>query len=101
MPLSRLRNRALSNLSSNSGMTLSSPSEGNHNDVISFMDFTAQSYRSFRRDFHVEAEYNFFATSHGKSTCDGISGTLKRLTARCSIQETSAGHILTPKDLYD
>ena len=31
-------------------------------------------------DFGIAAEWNFFATSHGKNPCDGIGGNLK-LTA--------------------
>ena len=33
------------------------------------------------KDFGLKAEWIFFATSHGKSTCDGIGGTVKRTTA--------------------
>ena len=29
----------------------------------------------------------FFATSHGKSPCDGIGGTIKHLVARASLQD--------------
>ncbi|ESO09020.1 hypothetical protein HELRODRAFT_168952 [Helobdella robusta] len=32
-------------------------------------------------DFGLKAEWHFFATSHGKSPCDGIGGTTKRLVA--------------------
>ncbi|KAG1714604.1 Endochitinase [Nymphon striatum] len=35
-----------------------------------------------------------FATSHGKSPCDGIGGTVKRLTAQASLKRTVTGHIL-------
>ena len=28
----------------------------------------------------------FFANSHGKQPCDGIGGTVKRLTAKASLQ---------------
>jgi hypothetical protein len=28
-------------------------------------------------DFGVKAEWHFFATSHGKSPCDSIGGTIK------------------------
>ncbi len=52
-------------------------------------------------DFNVEAEWSFFATSHGKSPCDGIGGTVKRLVARASLQATDNKHILTPQDLYN
>lgn len=29
----------------------------------------------------INCIWSFFATSHGKSPCDGIGGTIKRLTA--------------------
>ena len=44
-------------------------------------------------DFGIEAVWNFFATSHGKSPCDGIGGTVKRVTARASLQRTKENHI--------
>ena len=52
-------------------------------------------------DYGVKAEWNFFATSHGKSPCDGIGGTVKRLAARASLQATEARQILTPMQLYN
>ena len=36
-------------------------------------------------DFGVKAEWHFFATSHGKSPCDVIGGTIKRLVARATV----------------
>ena len=36
-----------------------------------------------------------FASSLGKSVCDGIGGTVKRLTARASLQRTHSNQILT------
>ena len=30
-------------------------------------------------DFGILAEWHFFVTSHGKSACDGVGGTVKRL----------------------
>ena len=52
---------------------------------------------SMLADHQVTAAWNFlFATSHGKSPCDGIGGTIKRLVARASLQATKEGHILTP-----
>jgi len=47
-------------------------------------------------DYSVKAEWNFFATSHGKIPCDGIGGTVMRLAARASLQSAEAGQILTP-----
>jgi hypothetical protein len=51
-------------------------------------------------DFHVAAKWNFFATSQGKSPCDGTGGTVKRLVVRASLQATERNHILTPDVLY-
>ena len=51
-------------------------------------------------DFGIKADWHFFAPSHGKSPCDGIGGTVKRLAARGSLQATTSGHIFTPQDLY-
>lgn len=54
-----------------------------------------------KQDFGLEATWNFFATSHGKSPCDGLGGTLKRLASKASLQRPLDNQILTPKDLYD
>lgn len=54
-----------------------------------------------RTDFAVDAEWHFYATSHGKSASDGIGGTLKRLAAKASLQRPMNDHILTPKQLYE
>lgn len=52
-------------------------------------------------DFKLEAEWHFFATSHGKSASDGIGGTLKRLAAKASLQRPNNDQITTPKQLYE
>ena len=63
-----------------------------------FSDGCAEQYKNFKNfvnvchhenDFGLSAEWSFFATSHGKSQCDGIGGTVKRLTARSSLQRRS------------
>ena len=46
-------------------------------------------------DFGLNAEWNFFATSHGKSACDGIGGTVKRLVTKASLQRPYDKQILT------
>lgn len=51
-------------------------------------------------DDGLQAEWHFFLTSHGKSPCDGLGGTVKRLVARASLQATVDNHILTPHDVY-
>jgi hypothetical protein len=37
-------------------------------------------------DFGINAEWYFFATSHGNGPCDGVGGTIKRLEASSSLQ---------------
>ena len=51
-------------------------------------------------DFGVQAEWHFFATSHGKSAGDGAGGTLKRLATTASLQHLYQDHILTAEQLY-
>ena len=54
-----------------------------------------------RLDHGIDAVWNFFATSHGKSAFDGIGGTVKRLATNASLMATEKNHILTPLDLLD
>ena len=42
----------------------------------------------------------FFARGHGKSQCDGIGGTLKRLTAKTNLPRHLMCQILTAKDMF-
>ena len=42
----------------------------------------------------------FFATSHGKSACDGIGGVVKKMIAKARLQRSFENQILTPQDLY-
>ena len=51
-------------------------------------------------DFGIEASWNFFGTSHGKSPCDGIGGTVKRVTGRASLQRPKENHILTALQMF-
>ena len=53
-----------------------------------------------KEDHGITAEWNVFATSHGKNACDGVGGTVKRLATRASLQRTSDNFILSPEDLY-
>ena len=63
--------------------------------VLYFSDGCAAQYKNcknflnisrHKEDFDVSCTWSFFATSHGKSPCDGIGGTLKRLVSRASLQ---------------
>lgn len=80
------------------------------NEIIYFSDGAGSQYKNFKNltnllhhesDYGIKASWNFFATSHGKNTCDGIGGTVKRLARRHSLQQVSSGHILTPAQLYE
>lgn len=51
-------------------------------------------------DFGIQAEWHFFATSHGKSPCDGVGGTLKRLATQASLQKPISDQITSPQKLY-
>ena len=73
-----------------------------------FSDRCAGQYKNWKHfynlcfhasDFSVDCKWNFFATSHDKLPCDGI-GTMKRVTARASLQKTTSGHILTAEQMF-
>jgi len=55
----------------------------------------------FKKKFSIDAEWHFFATSHGKGPCDGIGGALKRNATKASLQRPYSNQITTAKDLYD
>ena len=72
-------------------------------EVEYFSDGCAAQYKNYKNmlnlcrhkvDFGIDATWVFFATSHGKSPCDGIGGTVKRLTARASLQRPYSDQIL-------
>ena len=77
--------------------------------VYYFSDGAASQYKNRKNflnlahhfeDFGVEAEWHFFATSHGKGPCDGVGGTVKRLAARASLQRPDAEQLQTPEQLF-
>ena len=56
-----------------------------------FSDGCAAHFKSFKnfinlfhhsKDFYLNAEWIFFATSHGKSPCDGIGGIVRSVVSR-------------------
>ena len=78
-------------------------------EIIYFSDGSSKQYKNCKNfnnlvnheiDFGIKARWHFFATSHGKSTCDGIGGTVKRLISRASLQATIKDQILTPLSLF-
>ena len=75
-----------------------------------FSDGCAGQYKSFKAflnlshhqsDFALDATWTFFATSHGKSLCDGIGGTVKRKVLRTSLQRPVDNQILTFRAIED
>ena len=52
-----------------------------------------------KKDFFTNCSWIFFATSHGKSPCDAIGGTVKRITAKASLQRTIEKQILSVSDM--
>ena len=75
-----------------------------------FSDGCAGQYKNFKNflnlcyhknDFALNAEWIFFATSHGKSPCDGIGGSVKRHVAKRSLQRPLNNQILTYKQMLD
>ncbi|KAE8738597.1 hypothetical protein FOCC_FOCC015922 [Frankliniella occidentalis] len=54
------------------------------------------------RDFGIKAEWNFFATAHGKSACDGIGGSIKRRASEFAMVNKDPGaQITTAYKLYE
>ena len=52
-------------------------------------------------DFQVIGIWTFFATSHGKSSCDGIGGTIKRCTTNESLRRDADQAIIDAKMMAD
>lgn len=53
-----------------------------------------------KNDFSVDAEHSFFATSHGKSVCDGLGGTVKRVLRKASLQLADDEQITTAASVF-
>ena len=75
-----------------------------------FSDGCAAQYKNFKNilnlchhlaDFGITARCPFFATNHGKSPCDGIGGTVKRLVARASLQRLLDSQIMSMETLFE
>lgn len=78
--------------------------------VVYFTNGAASQYKNrknfinlthHREHFSCDAEWHFFATSHGKGPCDGIGGVLKRLAACASLQRPYDNQIVNTRDLYN
>ncbi|KAK3918907.1 ARL14 effector protein [Frankliniella fusca] len=85
--------------------------------VIYFSDGCAGQYKNkfnvanllrHKDDFGMDAEWHFFATSHGKGPSDGVGGAFKRQAANASLRVVNTGaqavmhiDINTPEQLYE
>ena len=76
---------------------------------IYFSDGASSQYKNSRNfinlchhnsDHGLEAEWNFFAPSHGKNPFDGIGDTVKRPTVSVSLQMTSGQVIFTSYEMF-
>ena len=52
-------------------------------------------------DLREKCEWNFFATSHGKSPFDGIGGTVEQLVTKASLQQPISNQILTADKMFE
>ena len=53
------------------------------------------------QDFGLNASWSFFATSHGKSPCDGVGGMVKRALTQASLKRPTANQILSTEAAYE
>jgi hypothetical protein len=52
-------------------------------------------------DTGVPAEWHFFAPLDGKSACDALGGTVKKLAARASLQQPYIDQITIPRQVVN
>lgn len=54
-----------------------------------------------RKEYGIDAEWHFHATSHGKNKCDAIGGIVKSVAFRATKQQNTANQMTNSKELYD
>jgi len=78
--------------------------------IFYFSDGCAEQYKNrknfinlchHKQDFDIDAEWIFFATSHGKSPCDGVGGFVKRYVAKRSLQRPLKDQIVSYESMLD
>ena len=62
--------------------------------------FTGRLRRSIREQIQLLQSLSPFGTSHGKSACDGVGGTVKRPATKASLKRPAHNQILTPLDMF-
>lgn len=56
---------------------------------------------TIKSDYNYDIIWNFFASCHGKSSCDAVGGTLKRNATRASLQRPLRDQIQTARMLFE
>jgi len=78
--------------------------------ILYFSDGCSGQYKNYKNflnltyhkdDFGLDATWNFFATGHGKSPCDGLGGSIKRKLTNESLKRTTSDQIVTPHQAFD
>ena len=78
--------------------------------IFYFSDGCAEQYKNrknfvnlchHQKDFNMDAEWIFFATSHDKSPCDSVGGFVKRYVAKRSLQSPLHDQILSYQSMLD
>lgn len=82
----------------------------NVNKLFYFSDGAGSQYKNkynfknvcmHKTDFGVDAEWNFYASCHGKGPCDGIGGTVKGSAYRDNLGRNCEEQIRNAKQLFD
>ena len=75
-----------------------------------FSDGCAGQYKNYKnllnltyhqQDFKISVNWNFFATSHGKSPCDDLGGAIKRKLTNESLKRPQRNQITTPQQCFE
>ena len=83
---------------------------GEFYSVEYFTDRFAEQYKNYKsfsnivyheEDHGVSCQWSFFATSHGKSACDGLGGSIKRRTAGESLRRSASNGITDVHQMLD
>ena len=77
--------------------------------IFYFSDGCVEQYKNHKnfinlchqQDFNMDAEWIFFATSHGKSPCNGVGRFVKRYVAKRSLQRPLHDQILSYRSMLD
>ncbi|XP_076330752.1 uncharacterized protein LOC143236365 [Tachypleus tridentatus] len=66
--------------------------------ILNFKNLSNSCYHF--EDHQLPTKWHVFATSHGKCSCDGVGGVVKRLVAHASLQLPVNDQLLSISDMY-